>query len=83
MKLSLIGSAAVAATFATSALAQAVTEAPRLRSQFYSDVNSHIVKSGNPHTHDGCDWQNGNAMMLPHANESNRYRYHGGPKSND
>jgi len=40
---------------------------------------------GNPYA-DGRyhrDWQNGNAMMSHHAVESDAYRYHGGPKSND
>jgi hypothetical protein len=84
MKSALIGVvAAVAATLATTALAPAVTEASGLRSQFYSNASSQTLKSGNPHTDDRRDWQCGNAMIPPHANESDRYRYHGGPKSND
>lgn len=81
MKLALMG--AVAATFATTAMAQAVTEGPGYRAQFYSDANGQIPGSGNPHFGGGYDWQSGYAMMLYRAYEPDRYRYHGGPKSND
>jgi hypothetical protein len=40
---------------------------------------------GNPYA-DGGYWRNGNAMVSDHAmqsTETERYRYHGGPKSND
>jgi hypothetical protein len=84
MKLALIGAvAAVTATFATGALAQAITEGPGYRAQFYSDANGQTLGSGNPHINDGCEWRSGNAVMLHHAYEPDRYRYHGGPKSND
>jgi hypothetical protein len=84
MKLALMGAVAiVTVTFATAALAQAVTEQPRYRAQFYSDANGQIPGSGNAHIGGGCDWQSGNAVMLHHAYEPDRYRYHGGPKSND
>jgi hypothetical protein len=84
MKLALIGAvAAVTATFTTAALAQAVTEGPGYRTQFYSDANGQTLRSGSPYINDGRDWRSGNAMMLHHAYESDRYRYHGGPKSND
>jgi hypothetical protein len=70
MKLALMGAVvAVAATFATGALAQDVTEQP-----------CHRARS---HTHDSRGWQSGDVMMLHHAYEPDRYRYHGGPKSND
>jgi hypothetical protein len=79
MRLALMGAiAAVAGTFATAALAQAVSHEPLYRSQFYSPG------SGNPYIDDGRrNWQSGYAMLLHHAYEPDRYRYHGGPKSND
>jgi hypothetical protein len=84
MKLALIGAvAAIAAAFATAALAQAVTEDHDYRVQFHSDANGQTLGSGNPHTDDSRDLQSGTAMMLHHAYEPDRYRYHGGPKSND
>jgi hypothetical protein len=84
MKLALTGAvAALAVTFATAALAQTVTEGPGYRAPFYSDAYGQTLGSGKPHTDDGRDWQSGNAMMLHHAYDSDRYRYHGGPKSND
>jgi hypothetical protein len=84
MKLALTGAVvALAATFATAVLAQAATEGPGYRAKFYSDASGQTLGSGKPHPDDGRDWQSGNAMMLHHAYESNRYRYHGGPKSND
>jgi hypothetical protein len=84
MKLVLTGAvAAFAATFATAVLAQAVTEGPGYRAKFYSDPNCQTLGSGKPRADDGRDWQSGNAAMLHHAYESDRYRYHGGPKSND
>jgi hypothetical protein len=72
-----------AAAFANSAQAQIVVEDPGYRAQFYSGANGQYPGPGNPHTDDRRDWQSGNAMMLHHANEPDRYRYHGGPKSND
>jgi hypothetical protein len=84
MKLVLTGAVTVlAATFATAVLAQPVTESPGYRAKFYADANGRTLGSGKPHAADGRDWQSGNAMMLQHAYESDRYRYHGGPKSND
>jgi hypothetical protein len=84
MKLALMGAvAAVAATFATAALAQAVTEEPCYRAQVCSNANGRTPGSANSHTHDSRDWQRRDAMMLHHAYDSDRYRYHGGPKSND
>jgi len=84
MKLALMGAvAAVTATFATAALAQAVTEGPGYRAQFYSDANGQALGSGYQHTYDDRYWQRGDAMMQHHAYEPGRYRYHGGPKSND
>jgi hypothetical protein len=83
MKLALIGVVAVvAAAFATPVLAQ---EDPGYRAQFYSNANGQNLDPGNPHA-DGNyyrGWQSGNTMLLHHANEPDRYRYHGGPKSND
>jgi hypothetical protein len=86
MKLALIGAAAVAAAaFATPALAQAVVEDPGYCAQFYPNANCQNLGPGNPYT-DGGYWRNGNAMELGHAMQSAEtepYRYHGGPKSND
>ena len=86
MKLALMGAVAtVTATFATAALAQAVTEDPGHRAQFYSDSNGQTTGSGNPRTFDDRYWQGWDAATMPHADadEPDRYRYHGGPKSND
>jgi hypothetical protein len=86
MKRALIGAiAAVGAAFATPVLAQAVIEDPGYRAQFYSNANGQNLGPGNPHTDGGYyrDWRRGSAMMLNHANQPDRYRYHGGPKSND
>jgi hypothetical protein len=84
MKSALMGAiAAVTVTFATAALAQAVTEQPGYRAQFYSHANGQTIGWGNPCTYDDRGGQSGNAMMLQHAYEPDRYRYHGGPKSND
>jgi hypothetical protein len=84
MKSALIGAvAAVTATFATAALARTVTEQPGYRAQFCFCANGQTLGSGNPHTYANRGWQNGNAMTLQHAYEPDRYRYHGGPKSND
>jgi len=83
MKLALMGAvAALTATFATAAVAQAVTEGPCYRAQFYSDANGQALGSGNQHAYDRY-WQRGDAMVRHDADEPDRYRYHGGPKSND
>ncbi len=86
MKSALIGAAAVAAAaFATPALAQAVIEDPGYCAQFYPDAKCQNLGPGNPYT-DGSynrKWRNGNGSMSLHADESDAYRYHGGPKSND
>jgi hypothetical protein len=74
---------ALAATFATAVLAQTVRGDPAHRAKFYSDANSPALGLGKPHTDEGRDWRSGNAMILHHGYESDRYRYHGGPKSND
>ena len=80
MKIALIGAAAVAAAaFATPVLAQAVIENPGRFEQFYPDPNCQNLGAGNPYT-DGGYWRNGNATL---SAESEPYRYHGGPKSND
>jgi hypothetical protein len=86
MKLALIGVVGVvAAAFATPALAQAAIEDSGYRAQLYVSANRQNLGPVDPHA-DGSyyrDWQSGNAMMLHHADEAARYRYHGGPKSND
>ena len=81
MKLASIGAAAiVAAAFANSAQAQIAVEGPGYRAQFNSVANGQYPESGNPYSR---DWQRGYADTLRDANGSDRYRYHGGPKSND
>jgi hypothetical protein len=51
MKLVLTGAvAALAATFATAALAQAVTEGPGHRAKFNADANGRTLGSGKPRT---------------------------------
>jgi hypothetical protein len=89
MKQALIGAAAVvAAAFAAPALAQAVVEDPGYCAQFYPDANCQNLGPGNPYTDGGYyrDGQNGHTKVLDHATqppETDAYRYHGGPKSND
>jgi hypothetical protein len=85
MKLALIGIVSVAAAFAAPALAQAAIENSGYRAQLYVSANRQDLGPADPLA-DGSysrDWQSGNAMMLHQANEAARYRYHGGPKSND
>ena len=85
MKLTLIGAAAVAAAaFATPVLAQAVIEDPGHCALFHPNANCQNLGPGNPYT-DGGYWRNGNAMVSDRmlSAEAGRYRYHGGPKSND
>jgi hypothetical protein len=79
MKFALIGAAAAAAAFATPALAQPVISDPGYCAQFYPDANCQNLGPGNPYTDGGYfrdnDWQNGNAMMAPHARHRAR-RHH-------
>jgi hypothetical protein len=84
MKPASIGAVAiVAAAFVNSVPPQIAVEGPGERAQFNSVANSQYSVPGNLYTDDGRDWQRGNANMLHDANGSDRYRYHGGPKSND
>jgi hypothetical protein len=84
MKLALIVAiAGVAAAFANSAQAQIAVEDSSYRAQFYSNTDGQNPEPRNLYADDSRDWRSGNAMMLHHANEPDRYRYHGGPKSND
>lgn len=82
MRLALIGAmAAVAIAFAESAQAQ-TAEDLGYRVQFYSSANGRNQGLGPP-ADDSRIWQTRNAMTQHHANEPDRYHYHGGPKSND
>jgi hypothetical protein len=84
MKLASIGAVAIVpAAFVNSAQAQIAVEGPGYPARFNSVANSQYSEPGNPYTDDGRDWHRGNANMLHDANGTDRYRYHGGPKSND
>jgi hypothetical protein len=88
MKLALIGAAAVtAAAFATPALAQAVIEDPGYCAQYYPDAHCQNLGSGTPYADGGYrqNWQNGYPVVarVPQSADSDPYRYHGGPKSED
>jgi hypothetical protein len=88
MKFALIGAAAVAAAaFATPALAQAVIEDPGYCAQFYPTqivkIWDRAIRTPMAVTINGGT---GNAMELASCDaiaETEPYRYHGGPKSND
>jgi hypothetical protein len=83
MRLALIGAAAfVAIAFVDSAQAQTAVEDLGYRAQFYSNASGQNQRLG-PLTDDSRVGQTRDAMTLQQANEPNRYRYHGGPKSND
>jgi hypothetical protein len=84
MKLVLMGAvAAIAATFATAALAQSVTEEAGRRAEVRSDANAPTPRSGNPLGEDIRNQQSRDTTMPHDADEPDQYRYHGGPKSND
>jgi hypothetical protein len=79
MKLALIGAAAVAAAaFATPALAQQVIEDPGYCAQFYPNANCQNLGPGNPYTDGGYFRDRATRTVQP-----DKYRYHGGPKSDD
>jgi hypothetical protein len=81
MRLALIGAMAVVAiSFVDAAQAQTAVEDPGYRAQFYSSASGQNQGLG-PLTDDSRVRQTRDAMTQ--ANEPNRYRYHGGPKSND
>jgi len=83
MRLALIGAIAVVAiTFVDSAQAQTAVEDPGYRARFYSNASGQNQGLG-PLTDDSRVRQTTDAMTLQQANEPSRYRYHGGPKSND
>lgn len=83
MKSALFGAVVVAASaFANPALAEAAIGDSGHGAQF--DTYANGLRSGNPYS-DGGYYRDpkGNVVVLHHADEPDRYRYHGGPKSND
>lgn len=85
MKSALIGAVVVAASaFVNPALAEAVIGDPGYRAQFDTNANGQNLGSRNPYS-DGGYYRDakGNAVVLHHGGETDRYRYHGGPKLND
>ncbi len=83
MKFVLIGAAAaIAAAFATPALAQAVVEDPGYCAQYYPNANCQNYGPGNPvydpNGYYGSDWRNGNAYMAPQPRLHRHHRTHHG-----